>query len=252
MHKSERIKSEIAVDIAALNQHAIYGKIQTIDHILAFMKIHVFAVWDFMNLLKTLQQNLTCISVPWVPVAHTQNARLINEIVLEEESDVIDGKTTSHFEYYVAAIKALDSTKSPLAIELFLADLRAGIAYEDVIEKEYVPVVAQEFLAHTYGFVNNGVLSAAAAFTYGRETVIPDMFIRIVDNPALSKNAALQKFVDYLKRHIELDGDVHGDLAEQMIENLCESEKDIDRVIDVSKAAIGARLVLWDGIAQKL
>lgn len=252
MMKSKRIKAAIKHDIRQLNGHEIYGKIQTIEDIVGFMKIHVFAVWDFMNLLKTLQQQLTCVSVPWVPVNHTQNARLINEIVLEEESDVIDGKTTSHFEYYVAAIKALDTSAEALAIEQFLDDLRAGTTYENVIKKDYVPKPAQEFLRATYDFIQAGVLSTASAFTYGRETVIPEMFIRIVDNPALAQNAGLQKFVDYLKRHIELDGDVHGNLAEQMIENLCQTDADIDTVIDVAKVAINARLKLWDGIVQSL
>ncbi len=85
-----------------LIQHPVYAKVNTIERLRTFMEYHVYAVWDFMSLLKVLQRNLTCIDLPWLPVGNPETRYLINEIVLGEESDVDEqGNRTSHFELYI-------------------------------------------------------------------------------------------------------------------------------------------------------
>lgn len=84
----------------------MYERLQTLPDLRCFMEHHVFAVWDFMSLLKVLQRELTCTAVPWVPTANAPARRLVNEIVLEEESDLdSEGRPTSHFELYVRAME---------------------------------------------------------------------------------------------------------------------------------------------------
>ena len=95
-----------------LSAHALYGSINKIEHIRIFMEHHVFAVWDFMSIVKALQQQLTCVDTPWIPRGNSISARLINEIVLDEETDLDpSGDYSSHFEIYIMAMvrKALPS-----------------------------------------------------------------------------------------------------------------------------------------------
>lgn len=233
-----------------LENHELYSSISSVDDLKVFMSHHVFSVWDFMNLLKTLQKALTCTEIPWKPVSHTENARLINEIVLEEESDSIDGVHTSHYAFYVSALKELDPHHT--AIDTFLARLHAGDSYQELIALQEIPASVKPFLQSTVSFLEGPIVGVAAAFTFGRESIIPPMFQRLVDNPALSAEPKIKKFLDYLLRHIELDGGHHSLLAQRMVANLCRSSEDWIIAENTARLSLEARIVLWDGILDAL
>src|SRR5882762_1910651 len=86
--------------------HKVYDLINNIDDLGIFMDHHIYAVWDFMSLLKALQQNLTCTGVPWFPVGSANTRYLLNEIVTGEESDIDgNGERKSHYEMYLEAMQ---------------------------------------------------------------------------------------------------------------------------------------------------
>ena len=96
-----------------LTNHSLYKEVKTTNDIQLFTQQHVFAVWDFMSLLKSLQGHLTCIELPWTPSSNPVTRRFINEIVFCEESDVDqDGKTMSHYEMYLLAMKQIGADTS--------------------------------------------------------------------------------------------------------------------------------------------
>ena len=68
-----------------LLRHAVYDAIQNSSDLQIFMQHHVFAVYDFMWLLKRLQQEVCGCEVQWLPPADPQLTRFVNEIVLGEE-----------------------------------------------------------------------------------------------------------------------------------------------------------------------
>ncbi len=84
----DHLKSQIQPTRAALLAHPVYSQINDYEGLKQFSKFHVFAVWDFMSLLKSLQIGLTCVTLPWLPVGSANTRFLINEIVTGEESDV--------------------------------------------------------------------------------------------------------------------------------------------------------------------
>lgn len=249
-----QLQEELAPLRKKLVQHPLYEHLQTMEDICLFMEHHVFAVWDFMSLLKGLQQQLTCVQVPWLPSPHPHLARFINEIVLGEESDVDEnGQAQSHFELYLAAMK--EAGANPLLIEVFVEELRKGNSVTAVLEVLQLPDFVHNFVQFTFDTIaTQDAACLAAAFTFGREDIIPDLFLAIIDQEQARKGEpAYAKLRYYLQRHIELDGDEHGPLSLQMIEALCgESPEKWAAVQTTAINALQKRLELWDGIAALL
>jgi hypothetical protein len=239
---------EKAVDAARerVVTHPLYANLDTHKAIVTFMEHHVFAVWDFMSLLKSLQRQLTCVTVPWVPTGPTGSRRLINDIVLVEESDELRGGFISHFELYVDGMN--EAGADTTVINRFLDLLRGGTPVLEAIDAAGVPGPSAEFVRTTWGFVENAPIHAqAAAFAFGREDLIPDMFQQVV--AVKNQGYKLDTFVDYLERHIEVDGEEHTPMAMQMLADLCgDDEAKWQECIDVINLALNARYELWEGV----
>ncbi len=238
---------------AALQDHTIYNQISSLDHVRLFMESHVFAVWDFMCLLKALQQSVTCVETPWFPRGDATTRRLINEIVTGEESDLLpDGACASHFELYLDAMEEAGANTEP--VKSFLAGLQLGVPVHVALENANVPRGAHDFVLTTMGFVATGSPhTIAAAFSIGREDIIPTMFIEIVRGLPASESSSLELFHYYLQRHIQLDGDEHSELAERMLAILCGDDTAKWREsAETAVNALRARIQLWDSVEKQM
>lgn len=234
-----------------LHHHPLYASIQTIGQLRRFMESHVFAVWDFMSLLKSLQQQVTCVTVPWMPSAYPHSRRFINEIVLGEESDVYQDRHLSHFEMYLEAMEQAGADTS--AIAHFLRLLSAGESIPDALRAANAPEEAAAFVSATFAsLTTDRPHVVAGAFTFGREDLIPGMFISMV-RELKQQVAGVGVFLHYLERHIEVDGEDHGPMAIRMMDELCGTDAlRWEQATTAASHALEARLALWDGIRRSL
>ena len=252
--KTQTINQSIQKYKDELLNHSLYNEIKTIDDLRCFLENHVFAVWDFMSLLKALQSKLTCTTTPWIPVGNPETRYLINEIVVAEETDVdLDGNRKSHFELYIDAMKACGANTTP--IENFLLDVVETRNIFVSIKQSELHANVKEFLDFTFRVIEEGEThQIAAAFTFGREDLIPEMFTAILKKfQANFPDIDLSKLIYYFERHIELDADEHGPMAMKMIDELCgNDDKKWQEVKTVSILALEKRILLWNAIEEQI
>jgi hypothetical protein len=246
-----RLKKAVTPARDQVIAHPLYRSLTTLGSVTAFMEHHVFAVWDFMSLLKGLQQSLTCVQVPWVPSGPAGSRRLVNDIVLVEESDELGSGFISHFELYLNGMEQAGADVS--AINAFIMLLREGTPVLVALREAKVPEPAAEFVQTTWKFIDHAPLHCrAAAFAFGREDLIPDMFDQVA---ALNHELGdqLSTFVDYLRRHIQVDSEEHTPMAMQVLVDLCGNDDGKwAECEDTVNEALAARMKLWDGILHGL
>ncbi len=249
IQSQDRLPDWIADTRARLRNHDLYRAIRTPRALRTFVEHHVICVLDFMSLLKSLQRDLTCVAVPWVPAEDPESARLIQRIVLDEETDVrADGRVMSHFVWYVEAMDEVGADSGP--VRDLVGALAGGTPLSQAVSASALPPAAREFGLATAGLLQRPLHARAAAFFRGREEVIPEMFLAVLERlerqglhcPALR---------GYLQRHIEVDEADHGPLAEQMLARLCKNSAALRREAEeTALIALAARERLWDAIAQ--
>lgn len=250
----ETIHDSIQPQKEQLLQHSLYNKIQSIDDLHSFTENHVFAVWDFMSLLKALQAKLTCTTTPWFATKNPETRYLINEIVLAEETDLtIDGRRQSHYEMYLEAME--DFGADTTGINKFLLEVNSLHNIFVAIKQSALHPDVKAFLDFTFRVIEQGrPHEIAAAFTFGREDLIPSMFTEILKN--FQKNLPdtdLSKLIYYFERHIELDADEHGPMAMKMISDLCEDDaQKWKEVEEISILALEKRIGLWNAIEEQI
>lgn len=221
----------------SLCQHEIYNRLNDLKSLRYFMNYHVFAVWDFMSLLKSLQKEITCVEVPWRPSSYSPDlVRFINQIVVGEESDLDrDGNAISHFELYLKGMNEVGA--SPSGLFDFLPEMKT----------ETLPLGVREFVSENLRLAREGdPVEVASAFFFGREKLIPSMFTSMVE-VLKRENVEAPTFLYYLERHIEVDGEEHGPLALKCLDQLIKGSKEKeDLAMKAGLNALYLRKLLWD------
>ena len=237
----------------AVVEHSLYRSVENIEQIRTFMEYHVFAVWDFMSLVKSLQMALTRTSVPWIPQGDPTSRRLINDIVLDEESDDDgEGGYKSHFELYLEAMEKCGADTA--RITHFIECVRKGESVPNALRQCQCPEPIMAFVNHTWGLVeSNSLHRIAAALTIGREDVIPEMFQRVIRNLRERDSEGIAGFAYYLERHINVDKGLHAPMGMKMLKQLCDGDSTKwQEATEAAQMALEARLRFWDAIAQQL
>ncbi|OYZ19540.1 MAG: hypothetical protein B7Y39_11975 [Bdellovibrio sp. 28-41-41] len=245
MDKILKLENQIKNLHCELESHSLYKKIVDLNSMKMFMETHVFAVWDFMSLLKRLQKDITCVTVPWRPSPHPKKlVRLINEIVLGEESDVDpDGGAIDHFSLYINAMKEVDAETQSIWKFIESQDYHA------------LPLTIRKFVSFNINMAMTGSLhEVAGVFFFGREKLIPDMFRGLLkDIWKTESSSQFPKLKYYLERHVDLDGGEHSHLANEMLLTLCQGEPSkMEEALTAGIAALKLRLELWDFVESRL
>lgn len=217
-----------------------------------FMEHHVFAVWDFMSLLKSMQHHICPSTECWIPTKRIRSgaARIVNEIVLGEESDIdMDGVSTiTHHDLYCQAMLEIGADADTM--EKWLIAVEENGVYQ-AMEEVVIPEASLRFMQKTFEFIDTGEAHIiASAFCFGRETVIPQMFQSLAKTLNLTEMDC-PKFHYYLQRHIDLDGDEHGPASIELVEGLCDHDPvHIHEAEQAALEAINARIRFWDDVAK--
>jgi hypothetical protein len=244
------LAEELAPARAEVVDHPVYARLTSLPAVRVFMQHHVYAVLDFMTLLKSLQRDLTCCSLPWIPRGDPSTRRLINDIVTGEECDQLEnGFTASHFELYLLGMREAGADTRPVRELVRL--LAKGASPVSAVGRAGAPEPAARFFRVTWSTSTTDPLwCRAAVFAFSREEVIPAMFARAVDQLDVPE---LATFREYLRRHIELDSDEHGPAALRMVGQLCGDHPGRWAAArQAASSALAERRQLWDGVAQAI
>lgn len=234
--------AEIRSAYHAAATHGLFNQLTSTDRLAVFMSKHVWAVWDFMSLIKSVQAVVGPHSLPWTPPVDPGLARLINEIVLEEESGFrLDGKIVSHFEFYLHAMR--QGGADTQRVEGFLASLITGTPVDACLD-QYAPPAAARFVRQTFALADGTPGERVAAFVFGRGKLIPDIFPILSEHlPGANLGIDLEPFRQHLVRRVDLSDDERGPAVLQMLETWAADDQAAGYA---ALRALKARIDLWD------
>jgi len=243
------VESATAPLITQIHQHPVFVAVNSILRLQRFVEIHVYAVWDFMCLIKALQRKLIRCQRLWLPPQNPLANHLIHSLMIEEESDHYgDNQYSSHFEWYVSAMQTCGANTQ--SITQFIQAIRDSMTQDRLLSQPYIPIAARRFVADTFTVINQPAHAIAASLAFAREQITSGMFTRMVNTLSqVGNTACLTPFLNYCQRHIELDTDQHSTQSKQLVAELCkEDESKWQTVEQTALFSLQSRLRLLDGI----
>jgi hypothetical protein len=208
------ISTALVAEAARVADHGLYRTVRSLDEVRRFMEFHVWCVWDFMSLAKSVQLAVGAYSVPWIPPGDASLVSAIDEIIGDEEADIGPAGTyQSHFEIYLDAMR--QAKADPRCIENSLRLVKSGTGVNEAMELSHAPAAAMRFVSNTMRICAGPAHVRVGAFCLAREELVPTMFTTFLrylpsDNPSLSS------FMWYIRRHVDLDSHLHGPLSARL------------------------------------
>lgn len=236
-----------------LQAHPAFNSIQSLAELKIFSAYHIFLVWDYMSLLKSLQTQLTCIQTPWKPVQSPYARYLINSLVLKAESDIAaDGNYASHYEMYRDAMQAMNADTG--LMDNLMAHIETDMPVIKAIELSNIPGPLKDFLEYTFWVVQKSSLhEQAAVLCYGREGFGHLLLYQRVVALQGNHTNELQPLIYYLRHKNEINEKYHSQLSAILLEQLCGTdEKKWHEASQAANQSLRNRIRLFDFIHEKI
>lgn len=236
--------------LESISKHKLFSEISSIENLKIFAEHHVYAVWDFMCLVKSLQRKLVCTESMWYPPENHIGCHLINDIVSEEESDLAwDNRHLSHFEMYFEAMQECGARTN--GISDLINAIKQGKKIDYILSELPIPEISKNFIIDTFKIIEMDIHQIAASFTFAREGITDRMFLPILQN--MKDKEKVSKFLYYFQRHIDLDAGKHSEEAKMLIINLCgNNDQKWHEAREAAKYSLVSRINFLDGIYQKI
>lgn len=218
--------------------HPLYTSLNNLDRVRVFTENHVFSVWTFMCLLKSIITNLedTTSSYLWTGVKDPRLYRALCEIWIDEASDTVNDGIQSHLDLYLQSMEEIHADTT------VILQLLERVRTDHHFSLEDLPILAstKEFIQKQFHVINTySFEDTLTYFAYGRELLIPEMF-RPLFEYLKTQDIPCPHFLLYLEKHIHLD-DLHGKKLLQFVND------NNERIIH---EAYTDRMILWNGIYQ--
>ncbi|WP_304238572.1 DUF3050 domain-containing protein [Jiulongibacter sediminis] len=249
----EKLKKVITPFQEKLIDHKVFLSIESLEDLHVFMQNHVYDVWDYMSLLKSVQFHENYTKGPWFPTELPESTYLINEVVLYKESDIsFFGKRASHFELYLDAMK--QSGCKTANITTFIRELKSSDDLKRAFFLAKTPLETSVFVNHTFDVINNSnIHEQAAVLTYGRAVKYPETFFSLIDSFQEKYPEKLSFFKFYLERQQNIDSELDSYLATKMLTEICQTNDTCwNQVIVATIKSLEKRLNLLNGIYRQL